>query len=436
MSQLLVALNGIEVGILEKARSGAMTFQYLREWVNRPGARAISLSLPLTLSPYKGERVYNFFDNLLPDSDTLRTRMQARFRVASNHPFDLLASVGRDCIGAIQLYPNGTTLPSTEQTVAIPLSNQEIEHLLEGYQDAPLGMTKDHDFRISLAGAQEKTALLWHQNQWQLPQGVTPTSHIFKLPIGFLEHSNIDLRDSSENEWLCLQILKAFGLPTANADIAHFGRKSILIVERFDRKWSSDGSWLMRLPQEDLCQALGVAPALKYESDGGPGIQQCMKLLEGSQNARHDRETFFKTQLVFWLLAAIDGHAKNFSLFIEPESAYRMTPLYDVISAFPLMAKGSLPPARIKMAMSLKGRSRHYHWSRMLTRHFLSTAKTAGFSPKRATAIMQETAANTDSVIESVSALLPTEFPDKVAGPIFAGLREQAQKLLSGQKTF
>ena len=245
MSQLLVALNGIEVGILEKARSGAMTFQYLREWVNRPGARAISLSLPLTLSPYKGERVYNFFDNLLPDSDTLRTRMQARFRVASNHPFDLLASVGRDCIGAIQLYPNGTTLPSTEQTVAIPLSNQEIEHLLEGYQDAPLGMSKDHDFRISLAGAQEKTALLWHQNQWQLPQGVTPTSHIFKLPIGFLEHSNIDLRDSSENEWLCLQILKAFGLPTANADIAHFGRKSILIVERFDRKWSSDGSWLM-----------------------------------------------------------------------------------------------------------------------------------------------------------------------------------------------
>ena len=436
MSQLLVALNGIEVGILEKARSGAMTFQYLKEWVNRPGARAISLSLPLTLAPYKGEKVYNFFDNLLPDSDTLRARMQARFRVASSHAFDLLASVGRDCIGAIQLYPNGMVLPDVTQTRARPLNNRDIENLLAGYQDAPLGMAKDHDFRISLAGAQEKTALLWHQNQWQLPLGSTPTSHIFKLPIGFLEHSNIDLRESSENEWLCLQILKAFGLPTANADLARFGNQSILIVERFDRKWSSDGSWLMRLPQEDFCQALGISPALKYESDGGPGLRQCMKILEGSQNASQDRDTFFKTQLVFWLLAAIDGHAKNFSLFLEPGSAYRMTPLYDVISAYPLMDHDSLAPARTKMAMSLKGRSRHYHWARMLPRHFLSTAKAMGFSPTRAAAIMEETVAQTEAVIESVNARLPDGFPAKVADPILTGLRAQAQKLGSDPDHF
>ena len=150
MSQLLVALNGIEVGILEKARSGAMTFQYLKEWVDRPGARAISLSLPLTLAPYKGEKVYNFFDNLLPDSDTLRARMQARFRVASSHPFDLLASVGRDCIGAIQLYPNGMVLPDVTQTRARPLNNRDIEDLLAGYQDAPLGMAKDQRVRESI----------------------------------------------------------------------------------------------------------------------------------------------------------------------------------------------------------------------------------------------------------------------------------------------
>ncbi|TVT34453.1 type II toxin-antitoxin system HipA family toxin [Marinobacter vinifirmus] len=420
MSQLLVALNGIEVGTLEKARSGAMTFQYLKEWVDRPGARATSLSLPLTLAPYKGEKVYNFFDNLLPDSDTLRARMQARFRVASSHPFDLLASVGRDCIGAIQLYPNGMVLPDVTQTRARPLNNRDIENLLAGYQDAPLGMAKDHDFRISLAGAQEKTALLWHQNQWQLPLGSTPTSHIFKLPIGFLEHSNIDLRESSENEWLCLQILKAFGLPTANADLACFGNQSILIVEHFDRKWSSDGSWLMRLPQEDFCQALGISPALKYESDGGPGLRQCMKILEGSQNARQDRDRFFKTQLVFWLLAAIDGHAKNFSLFLEPGSAYRMTPLYDVISAYPLMTQGSLAPARAKM----------------LPRHFLSTAKAMGFSPTRAAAIMEETVAQTEAVIESVNARLPNGFPAKVADPILTGLRAQALKLGSNPNHF
>jgi serine/threonine-protein kinase HipA len=411
MSQLLVALNGIEVGVLEKARSGAMTFRYLKEWVSRQGARAISLSLPLTLASYKGEKVYNFFDNLLPDSDTLRARMQARFRIVSSHPFDLLASVGRDCVGAIQLYSSGMSLPDVTQTKARPLSNQDIDTLLDGYQDAPLGMARDHDFRLSLAGAQEKTALLWHQNQWQLPLGSTPTSHIFKLPIGFLEHSNIDLRESSENEWLCLQILKAFGLPAANADLAHFGRQNILVVERFDRRWSRDGSWLMRLPQEDFCQALG------------------MKLLEGSQNSSQDRDTFFKTQLVFWLLAAIDGHAKNFSLFLEPGSAYRMTPLYDVISAYPLMHQGSLAPARAKMAMSLKGHNRHYHWARMLPRHFLSTAKAIGFSQTRATAIMEETVAQTEAVIETVNARLPDGFPAKVADPILTGLRAQAQKL-------
>lgn len=176
----------------------------------------------------------------------------------------------------------------------------------------------------------------------------------------------------------------------------------------------------MRLPQEDFCQALGISPALKYESDGGPGLRQCMKILEGSQNASQDRDTFFKTQLVFWLLAAIDGHAKNFSLFLEPGSAYRMTPLYDVISAYPLMDHDSLAPARAKI----------------LPRHFLSTAKAMGFSPTRAAAIMEETVAQTEAVIESVNARLPNGFPAKVADPILTGLRAQAQKVGSDPDHF
>ena len=120
-------------------------------------------------------------------------------------------------------------------------------------------------------------------------------------------------------------------------------RKKVLIVERFDRRWASNGSWLMRLPQEDFCQSLGIAPALKYESHGGPGIADAMTLLLGSRLAVQDREMFFKSQILFWMLAAIDGHGKNFSLFIEPGTSFRMTPLYDVISAYPLfdVADGS-----------------------------------------------------------------------------------------------
>ncbi|GAA0556569.1 type II toxin-antitoxin system HipA family toxin [Halomonas salifodinae] len=429
MARLIVALNGIEVGVLSLSQTGAMAFEYLAEWVNRPGARAISLSLPLTTTPYRGSVVYNFFDNLLPDAEAIRARMQARFGIATRHPFDLLASIGRDCIGAIQLYPEGQVIPDVKTLSAEPLDDHAIEALLAGYQDAPLGMARDADFRISLAGAQEKTALLWHQGRWQRPAGSTPTSHILKLPIGFLEHSNIDLRQSGENEWLCLRLLEAFGLPVARAELASFGAQRTLVVQRFDRRWSQDGSWLMRLPQEDICQALGVAPALKYESDGGPGIEAVMKLLLGSQQARQDREVFFKTQVIFWLLAAIDGHAKNFSLFLEPGSAYRMTPLYDVISAHPLMTQGSITAERAKMAMALKGKNRHYHWARMAPRHFLSTARQVGFSTDRASAILQEAAERTEPVIAEVANQLPEEFPAAISEPIFEGMRLQATKI-------
>ncbi|MCK7545014.1 type II toxin-antitoxin system HipA family toxin [Marinobacter bryozoorum] len=429
MARLTIAMNGIEVGHLTLERSGAMTFEYRRDWIAQPGARAISLSLPLSSRPYRGERVYNFFDNLLPDSEAIRARMQARFQTPTNHPFDLLASVGRDCIGAIQLYPENQQIPDVTTISSEPISETEIERLLGSYQRAPLGMEKEHDFRISLAGAQEKTALLWHNNQWQRPRGSTPTTHIFKLPIGYLEHSNIDLRESSENEWLCLQLLAAFGLPVANADLAQFGQHTVLIVERFDRRWSADRSWLLRLPQEDFCQALGISPALKYENEGGPGIHDSMELLLGSQQANEDRTRFFKTQILFWLLAAIDGHAKNFSLYIEPGSAYRMTPLYDVISAYPLMAKGSLPASRAKMAMSLKGKSRHYHWARIQPRHFLNTARQVGFSAERAKSLIHEVIGQAEQAVQAVEARIPTDFPSTISESILGGVRQQATVL-------
>lgn len=429
MANLTVALNGIEVGRLSLGRSGAMAFRYLPEWLNRPGARAISLSMPLSSASYRGAVVYNFFDNLLPDSEAIRARMQAKFQLATGHPFDLLAAVGRDCIGAIQLYPETDTIPNVRQITAEPLDETDIATLLSGYQELPLGMHRDGDFRISLAGAQEKMALLWHRECWHRPSFATPTSHIFKLPIGFLSHSNIDLRDSNENEWLCLKILEAFGVPVANAELARFEQHTVLVVARFDRRWSSDGSWLMRLPQEDFCQALGIAPALKYENDGGPGIRAGMELLMGSQQATSDRENFFKAQIMFWLLAAIDGHAKNFSVFIEPQTAYRMTPLYDVISAYPLMAKGSLPEAKARMAMSLKGKNRHYHWSRFLPRHFLSTAQQVGFSRRRTLEIIQSILAQADAAMSRVAALLPDDFPDTVSAPIMEGLGRQLKRL-------
>jgi len=427
--RLTVAMNGDVVGTLHRDGSGAMSFQYAPEWLAEPGSRAISLSLPLQHGRIRGAQVFNFFSNLLPDSEAIIARMQARFQVETAHPFDLLASVGRDCVGAIQLYPPGQEIPPVTDIVAEPLDDDQIAALLEGYQMAPLGMTEeDADFRISLAGAQEKTALLWYQARWQRPQGSTPTSHIFKLPIGRIEQNNIDLSESCENEWLCLRIAKAFGFPVAQAEMATFGRKKVLIIERFDRRWASSG-WLMRLPQEDFCQALGVSPALKYESHGGPGIADAMKLLLGSRLAGQDRELFFKAQILFWMLAAIDGHGKNFSLFIEADSAFRMAPLYDVISAFPLFDAGGIPVKKAKMAMALQGKNRQYHFAMIQPRHFISTAAFAGYSQEAVRRLLAEMAERTGDVIASVRAELPSDFPMQVSEAIFKGLASQAARI-------
>lgn len=428
---LTVAMNGDVVGNLYRDGSGAMSFQYAPEWLAQPGSRAISLSLPLQHSRLRGKEVFNFFSNLLPDSEAIIARMQARFHVETAHPFDLLASVGRDCVGAIQLYPPDSEIPPVMEMQAEPLDCAQIEALLDGYQMAPLGMEEGADFRISLAGAQEKTALLWYQGRWQRPKGSTPTSHIFKLPIGRIEQNNIDLRESCENEWLCLCIAREFGFPVANAELAVFGQKKVLIVERFDRRWSRDG-WLMRLPQEDFYQALGIAPALKYEAHGGPGIADVMKLLLGSRSATQDREMFFKSQILFWMLAAIDGHGKNFSLFIEPETSFRMTPLYDVMSAFPIFETGGIPRKKAKMAMALQGKNRQYHFAMIQPRHFISTSAHVGFSQNLASKLMQEMAARTEEVIATVAAELPIDFPEHISSAIFNGLSSQAARIIRG----
>jgi serine/threonine-protein kinase HipA len=327
-----------------------------------------------------------------------------------------------DCVGAIQLVAENETPQEVRQIQGSPLTDSQISDILTNFRSAPLGMTgnEDKDFRISIAGAQEKTALLWHEGRWHRPIGTTPTTHILKLPIGLIQHSGMDLTESCENEWLCLQIARAFGLPVCQAEIQSFEATKALVVERFDRRLG-DG-WIMRLPQEDLCQALAISPNLKYESDGGPGIHAILTFLIQSRESKFDRETFFKSQVVFWLLAAIDGHAKNYSITIEPEGRFRLTPLYDIMSAFPLIAKRQLEAQKIKMAMALSGKNRHYHWHKIQPRHFLNTAKLAGFNVKSAENIINQVLDAVDEVIASVHTIMPDHFPSKTAEAIFAGM--------------
>ena len=426
---LTILMNGILIGTLEKTKQGGLIFTYDQGWLNTPGARPVSLSLPLVSQPFSGDVVYNFFDNLLPDNQQVRARIQAKFHIPTDQPFDLLASIGRDCVGAVQII-EGRTPDFKKEINFEPLNEKRMASILRNYQSNPLGMSDiDEEFRISIAGAQEKTAFLYHKNNWCRPLKETPTTHIFKLPIGYIPQHQIDLSDSCENEWLCSQIAEGFGLPVARCEILSFEDIKVLSVERFDRKLSSDDQWLMRLPQEDMCQALGLSSNLKYQSDGGPGIKNIMGLLLGSSQPALDRDMFYRSQILFWLLAGIDGHAKNFSIFIEPEGKYRLTPLYDIMSAYPLIEQKQLEAKKIKMAMALKGKNTHYHWYNMQRRYFVETAKTINYSVETAEIILEEMLEQTDSVIDKVTVKLPKGFPSNISQPIFDGLRLARTKL-------
>ena len=428
--------NSDYVGRWTVKASGESELQYDAAWRNSPRGRPISLSLPFNLhnEPLKGNRVLHYFDGLLPDSDAIRRRVAARFKTGSIKAFDLLAAVGRDCVGALQLLPEGFAPQGQGKVDGIVVDDEDIErHLLDVINPGQYGSMQDpdDDFRISLAGAQEKDAFLWWDGKCMKPRGATPTTHIFKLPIGLIGGKKADFTTSVDNEWLCLRLLKEYGLPTANAEIMTFGTQRVLVVERFDRTLSHDGKQLFRLVQEDFCQATGTSPLIKYENEGGPGLRQIFTLLQQSQQAEADMHTLMATQLLFWILRAPDGHAKNFSIqLLAGEQRFKMTPLYDVMSAYPVMGNGPNQWAEqnIKMAMALLGKNKHYMAHKITRRHFNSTAKTVGYG-ESAEPLIRDFITRTPAVIDKVRAQLPAGFSEKVADRIFGGVLAAAHAL-------
>lgn len=413
-----------------------MELSYADSWLKSPLARPLSLSLPLPLlgnEPLRGQLVENFFENLLPESSAVRRRLAQRYAAGSEDTFDLLAAIGRDCVGAVQLLGADEAPQGFDRIEGKPLDDEAVAALLRAtVAGAPFGKRdQDQDFRISIAGAQEKTALLWHDGQWMRPLGATPTTHIVKLPLGLVGNMQADMRTSIYNEWLCLKLMGALGFDVAQADIVAFADHApVLVVERFDRKPHPSGQWILRLPQEDFCQARGVNPAAKYEAEGGPGIEQLAKVLHGSQNARADLRTLLASQIAFWLMAATDGHAKNFSIRLHAGGAYALTPMYDVLSAWPIIGKGKnqLAWKNAKLAMAVSGKNRHYNLASIMRRHFNATAAKCGWGDT-AEDIIGELLAKVEGAMDAVAKQLPEGFPDDVATAVFEGMRAQAERL-------
>lgn len=427
--------NGTYVGRWTVTTRGDMELQYDPAWQASAAGRPLSLSLPFVLGdePLKGPAVKHYFENLLPDSPAIRKRVAERFRTGSVEAFDLLGVIGRDCVGALQFLPEGVAPKGHDRVEGVEVNDAAIErHLLEVVTPERFGVARDpdDDFRISLAGAQEKDAFLWWDGRWMKPRGATPTTHIFKLPPGRVGGRQADFSTSVDNEWLCLKLIAAYGLPVPKAEIASFGKQRVLVVERFDRTVSSDGKRLLRLVQEDFCQATGTSPMVKYEAEGGPGLGVLFNLLQQSVEAERDLRTLMASQVLFWMLRAPDGHAKNFSIHLLPGGRYRLTPLYDVISAYPVMGDGPnrWSPRELKLAMALVGKNRHYEAEHIQRRHFNSTARRFGYA-ETAEPLLQELIARTPVVIDQVQRELPAGFSHAVADRVLTGLQSAARAL-------
>ncbi|MDR3409635.1 MAG: type II toxin-antitoxin system HipA family toxin [Formivibrio sp.] len=433
LTKLNVFMNGELVGVWEQSRATS-SFTYDESWLTSEYFRPISLSIPVTPSrKVSGKPVEFFFDNLLPDSRDIRNRLAAKYKTGDSEAFSLLTEVGRDCVGAIQIMPQDEEPPRVQQILAAPYSDADIAKHLRGIPKGALNIEDDEDeLRLSIAGAQEKTALLKIDGQWYKPEGATPTTHLLKLPLGLVGGRKLDLQHSIENEWLCSLIARAFGIDVAECEIGLFEDQKALVVTRFDREFFEDGTWIIRIPQEDMCQALGFSSHMKYQRDGGPGIEEIHQLLKASAYSEDDMLAFYRTQVLFYLLVATDGHAKNFSISIDRGGEYALTPLYDVLSLSPIVGNGAgqVEYNRAKLAMAIKSKNQHYAFRELQYRHYevlMENMNIANLKP--GTSVLDEMLDQVDDVISLVEALVPDGFNEDTANRIFTGMRMQRDRL-------
>jgi serine/threonine-protein kinase HipA len=345
--ELIALLGGKEAGRVRRDKRGRLSLAYDRNWREARDAYPLSLSMPLTAEEHGSDAVEAFLWGLLPDNEIVLQRWGKKFQASPRSPFALISHVGEDCAGAVQLVP-------PERLEAVQKGNQgEVEWLDEKNIAGRLrALREDHAAwrlqrdtgQFSLAGAQPKTALLWQGGRWGIPSGRTPTTHILKPPTGGFD-------GYAENEHICLALARAADLPAAASRVLRFKNEIAIAVERYDRVRS--GKQVLRVHQEDVCQALAIMPTRKYQNEGGPGVSEIVELLQTHSSERKEDVRSFVGAVGFnWLIAGTDAHAKNYSLLIAAASRVRLAPLYDVASILPY---DDIDLRKTKLAMKVGG---------------------------------------------------------------------------------
>ena len=334
MSELLLLIEGELAGRILADKSGRLSLHYEKAWRESPQSYSLSVTMPLAAMTYPQKSVWPYLWNLLPENPNVLQRWAQQYHVSAGNPFKLLAHVGADVPGAAQfLTPEQRVEVQSQQKPAIDwISVDELRERLQQLRDDSSALRRPGDIgRMSLPGAQAKTALYWDRarNRWGVPGGRTPTTHIIKPCIPGLD-------GLVENEHLCQDIAARLEMPAARSFVLMLD-EAYIVVERYDRLPPAPGTQLpRRIHQEDMCQALGLMPTGKYQEDGGPGISQITTLIRRvSANPEVDVERFLKANMFNWLIGGTDAHAKNYSFLIGAGDEVRLAPLYDLSSQLP-----------------------------------------------------------------------------------------------------
>jgi len=390
------------VGQLRMDDKGDFSFQYAPEWIENPSAIPLSIRLPLRKEPYPDSICRFFFSNLLPEGN-VRALIARKLGISETNDFELLIALGGDCAGAISLLPEGQKV--SDQGEYERVTPKELDAMIEGMSSRPLLVWKE-ELRLSLAGAQQKLPVYVEGEKIYLPRGTYPSSHILKPKITGFDQI-------IENEAFCMTLAKRYGLPVPEARILTGGGKAALscfrkwnqpiyLVERYDRKRDVQNR-LIRLHQEDFCQALGYSYTRKYEGEGGPNLQNCLSLLsDRGTEPLIDKKIFIQWIVFNYLIGNCDAHAKNASMLITQKD-YRLAPLYDLVSTT------LYPSLSAKLAMRIGGENRP-EW--ILRKHWERLSENAGVGTKVTLAICEEMS----ETLPGLAAQLSKEFTVKYGG--------------------
>jgi serine/threonine-protein kinase HipA len=346
---------------------GDLVLTYDRSWRDRADGFPVSLSMPLSRREHGDAAVRPFMEGLLPDNATILERWARQFHVSARNPFALLSHMGEDCAGAAQF-----VRPDRYEDVAGGgegnvewLAEEDVaERLRDLVEQHGTGRLPGDRGQFSLSGAQPKMALLFDGGRWGIPSGRTPTTHILKPP------AQRELEGFDINEHFCLRLGEELGLAVAESTLRRFGDQEALVVARYDRLRVAEGQ-VVRLHQEDTCQALAVSPLRKYQNEGGPGPEDIVALLlRESDDPETDVAAFLDALALSWVIGGTDAHAKNYSLLIS-SGTVRLAPFYDLISILPYPHRVHDRKAALAMRIDREYRLwkiRRRHWEGLAAR--------------------------------------------------------------------